>query len=127
MAEIGLGKPGLVDGSVDEGDVEFAVRCLAREIARRGMRQTKRDSGMCLAESSEDLGQINHAQGLDGTDVQLTTEHAANPGHRVTSLVDRSQRHASRCGQKGPASLSRPRLGDCLARRVRHRALVQAL
>ena len=60
---------------------------------------------MCLAESSEDLGQINHAQGLDGTDVQLTAEHAANPGHRVTSLVDRCQ-DASRCGQEGPASLS---------------------
>ena len=105
VAEIGLGEPGLVDGPIDEGDVELGRPPLGARGRPPQHGRTESDPRMCLTETSEHRGQIDHAQGLDGTHVQLTAEDVANPGHRVTSLVDSSQGRV-RCGQKGPASLS---------------------
>ena len=104
MAEIGGGQPGPVDGPVDKGDVEFAVGYRPRQLAGRRVGQPKGDPGMGLAEAREKGGQIDHAQGLNGADLQLTPQHAPETRHRVATLVQGGQAPSSG-GQERPPGL----------------------
>ena len=55
------------------------------------MRQSQNDSGVLLPESRQQVRQIQHTEGLDGADVQLPVQHAADSGDRIAPVVNGGQ------------------------------------
>ena len=91
VAQLGGGQPGPIDRPVDEGDVQFAVGHRPRQGAGRPVGQSNGDAGMGLPEPRERGGQIDHAQRLNGPDVQLASQDTPQTCHRVATLVGGGQ------------------------------------
>ena len=104
MAEIGDRQPVPVNGPVDEGDVELAVRHGPRQLAGGRMDQAQAHSGMSLTERCEKGGQVDDTQGLDGADVELTTHNTPDTGHCVATIIP-GRETLSGCGQESPSRL----------------------
>jgi hypothetical protein len=96
-----------VGGAVDEGHVQLGVGGRAGQGRSGVVAEPDAHLGVRAAEAGQQRRQVDHAEGLDRSDVQRAAQHTADSGDRVASLVGRAER-PPRCRQQRPSGL-----GEC--------------